>query len=423
MLLAGMVVQGCSQKEPTTESNKTSVPQEIDTDGVLLEVAESELVDDWESSVISSDAPTHVTDAGVSYPISDLSDTTGLTRMTETPFLAYPGGSMPQYYLCGIPEGGFDEPADHDHLSPMAAESEWRYEFQNISIHVYMNEPARLAFAERGGYPEGSRVVKVKTSDGEFEGIGGMIKREKGYDSAGGDWEYFYQDTKSQVARGKILSCARCHAARIETDSIFGSWANAEPTEPPEDWSTTIIVRKHVTDTGIAYPFHELTATKELIRMTTESIRLDGKLDAMCGISGYVPPSEESRLTYDFIAAMALRAGENPPDPLPKDAHVYMNDSAREAFAHRGPYPAGSHILKVKFLHNEFAGVAGMLKREKGYDPERGDWEYIYQDTEARFSRGKIAKCSNCHAARIETDGVFGSWANAEPAEQKGQLN
>src|SRR5436309_2199683 len=54
-------------------------------------------------------------------------------------------------------------------------------------VTIFMNESAATAFADQSTYPPGSVVVKQK----ETIGVGGMIKREAGYDAAHGDWEFF----------------------------------------------------------------------------------------------------------------------------------------------------------------------------------------------------------------------------------------
>jgi hypothetical protein len=49
-----------------------------------------------------------------------------------------------------------------------------------------------------------------------------------------------------------------------------------------------------------------------------------------------------------------------------------------------------------------------MYKREAGYDPEGGDWEYMVLDglgKEVR-SRGKLESCRTCHQAVADTDFV-----------------
>lgn len=103
-------------------------------------------------------------------------------------------------------------------------------------IQIYMNDPAATAFAHGSRrYPVGSVIVKQKTllpywnPDGTpgretGNGVGGMIKREPGYDPGHGDWEYFYIDNPARIDSGPMASCVRCHANAEATDHVFGDW-------------------------------------------------------------------------------------------------------------------------------------------------------------------------------------------------------
>jgi hypothetical protein len=92
-------------------------------------------------------------------------------------------------------------------------------------IHVYTSDSAvQPYFDPWGKFPEGSLVLKEKlTKPGQkTDGFTGMIKREAGYFPAGGDWEYFTVDggVTKLGERGKIQSCAECHAAHGKGDRI-----------------------------------------------------------------------------------------------------------------------------------------------------------------------------------------------------------
>jgi len=105
----------------------------------------------------------------------------------------------------------------------------------NAAISIYMNDAAATAFYKQGSYPVGAVVVKCKkllgyrgqsgTWHSEIEnGVGGMVKREAGYDSAHGNWEYFYFEDPSHVESGRITSCVQCHDSAKKSDYVFGSW-------------------------------------------------------------------------------------------------------------------------------------------------------------------------------------------------------
>jgi len=59
------------------------------------------------------------------------------------------------------------------------------------------------------------------------------------------------------------------------------------------------------------------------------------------------------------------------------------------------------------------AGSGGMIKRAPGYDPEHGDWEYLYFTDPEHVEHGKLLSCVQCHEAAQSTDRVYGFWAMA----------
>ena len=99
-----------------------------------------------------------------------------------------------------------------------------------------------------------------------------------------------------------------------------------------------------------------------------------------------------------------------------------MNDLARNSFTGGElPYPAGSIIVKEKELLSYRSeengkwiergnGVGGMVKRQAGYDPDNGDWEYFYFESLDNIESGRIATCIQCHRQSSDMDYVFGSW-------------
>jgi hypothetical protein len=126
------------------------------------------------------------------------------------------------------------------------------------------------------------------------------------------------------------------------------------------------------------------------------------------------------------------------------DLHVYVpKDSERIIRSGKGSYPVGAFILKEKLSArnnkslsktNDNSGnkartssvkelaepalFTAMLKREKGYNPTCGDWEFITISGDAKeiTSRGKTESCMNCHRGHKETDFVTRTYMNDEPA-------
>lgn len=115
----------------------------------------------------------------------------------------------------------------------------------NTAVVIQMNALAANAFnADLTHYPLGSVIVKQKSilgyvgEDGKAvrpadNGVGGMIKRQAGYDPAHGDWEYFYFEDPAKIESGRIASCVQCHATAKATDYVFGSWHRANTAKTP----------------------------------------------------------------------------------------------------------------------------------------------------------------------------------------------
>jgi hypothetical protein len=74
-------------------------------------------------------------------------------------------------------------------------------------------------------------------------------------------------------------------------------------------------------------------------------------------------------------------------------------------------FPLGTVILKQK-LATPAATVpelyTGMLKREKGFNPACGDWEFFTLSGDAKTvtSRGRMESCMNCHTSYPDSDFV-----------------
>jgi hypothetical protein len=94
------------------------------------------------------------------------------------------------------------------------------------SVHLYANPAAMATIKDRAkSFPAGAVIVKEKlTNDSKVSGVGGMIKRQPGYDAANGDWEYFYYGGPGEFSSGRIESCVTCHRAAKSTDHVYSAW-------------------------------------------------------------------------------------------------------------------------------------------------------------------------------------------------------
>jgi hypothetical protein len=57
-----------------------------------------------------------------------------------------------------------------------------------------------------------------------------------------------------------------------------------------------------------------------------------------------------------------------------------------------------------------------MIKREQGYNPENGDWEYMALDGDGKEvrARGQLEKCQACHRMAEYNDYVHRNYLPAE---------
>ena len=94
-----------------------------------------------------------------------------------------------------------------------------------------------------------------------------------------------------------------------------------------------------------------------------------------------------------------------------KYINVYVNSVGKtEMLEKKNPvFPVGTIIVKEKLLTLESKKpvlLTVMIKREKGFNPQVGDWEFMTLDGTAAniTSRGKIESCQSCHVNYKEND-------------------
>lgn len=101
---------------------------------------------------------------------------------------------------------------------------------------------------------------------------------------------------------------------------------------------------------------------------------------------------------------------------------VYVNNTGREAMLAKEvqPFPQGSMIVKEKIE----IGPQGpkpllytlMLKREPGYNPKVGDWQFavVGADGAQLLAVGKLENCEGCHKGKADSDYIFRPYFNAK---------
>lgn len=143
--------------------------------------------------------------------------------------------------------------------------------------------------------------------------------------------------------------------------------------------------------------------------------------DVVAAVAGHGSWSRANDKPYRVspaVNALCAPASASRPDPhAGAYVTVFVNDAGRVAMfaGHDAVFPEGSVIVKEK---RREAGDAEpvlmtvMVKRERGYDPKVGDWEFAVVDGKGAsvLEGGKLASCAECHAAKAKSDFVFRSY-------------
>jgi len=96
-----------------------------------------------------------------------------------------------------------------------------------------------------------------------------------------------------------------------------------------------------------------------------------------------------------------------------KYVNVYVNSTgADEMLGKKNPaFPVGTVIVKEKLPKRDAVDaelLTVMIKREKGFNPEIGDWEFVTLNGAATevTAQGKLESCQSCHLDYEKNDFV-----------------
>lgn len=101
---------------------------------------------------------------------------------------------------------------------------------------------------------------------------------------------------------------------------------------------------------------------------------------------------------------------------------VYVNPIGENSMMNGGAFPVGSIIVKEKEAGITMLKPDGpvllntvMIKREKGYNPECGDWQFAAIDgfTAKLNGDGKLESCMFCHKDQARKDFVYRTYIGA----------
>jgi hypothetical protein len=153
-----------------------------------------------------------------------------------------------------------------------------------------------------------------------------------------------------------------------------------------------------------------ISGYKSWVRVNPKPLKLPAALNVLCAA-----PAPAGRID----------ASNNP--HRQKYFTVYVNEVGQQAMTGQATpqFPQGSIIVKEKLPDENATApelLTVMIKREAGFNPQNGDWEYlVFNGTATKIEgRGKLESCQSCHAMNKATDYVFRSYL---PDEMRNRLH
>lgn len=91
---------------------------------------------------------------------------------------------------------------------------------------------------------------------------------------------------------------------------------------------------------------------------------------------------------------------------------IYANEQALKALdSNSRVFPVGSIFVREKISPEKSTPelLAVMIKRENGYNPDGGDWQFLLTDGQKKKVklRQKSGECLDCHIRQRDNDFVF----------------
>ena len=153
------------------------------------------------------------------------------------------------------------------------------------------------------------------------------------------------------------------------------------------------------TNDNFSFDAAKLTDTTVWTKVNENPYRISVSVDVLCRMptaQDYEPERQRNPHVASYIT-------------------VYVNNTGKEAmFAKEAQtFPAGSVIVKQK-IGNRNEGSKPLLytimrKREAGFNPDLGDWEFAVVAANGKDIQGigKLENCQSCHRQKRDSDFVF----------------
>jgi hypothetical protein len=145
---------------------------------------------------------------------------------------------------------------------------------------------------------------------------------------------------------------------------------------------------------------------------------IEGK-DEVKGYKSWTKVNNKPEIMVSKVAMLCAMPTNEQVEVESKNPHndkfinVYVNAIGKdEMMTKKYPqFPKGTVIVKEKLTTSDSTNpeiLTVMIKREKDFNPENGDWEYMTLNGDATevTARGKIESCQACHVLDRSTDYV-----------------
>ncbi len=174
--------------------------------------------------------------------------------------------------------------------------------------------------------------------------------------------------------------------------ALLAAWAGAASPNASDSPNPPSPASVSLSDADL---LHLASDLKKLTRVTEEPAVMDGKTAVLCTMP-------------------LVRAAHSALTPKGENAliHVFVTPDGAAAMKERtATFTAGTVILKQKFTSRSMKApvlYTGMLKREKGFNPDCGDWEFFTLSGDAKTvtARGRLESCIKCHQDYPQSDFV-----------------
>lgn len=191
------------------------------------------------------------------------------------------------------------------------------------------------------------------------------------------------------------------------------------------------LIKIAVVAIGLAIGFLGFAFTPKTEMQTLNSAKTPEKVlvgaDEVTGYQSWTKVNDEAKRMDSTTAILCARPTAAQEDRDSKDPHknkyinVFINSLGKdEMLTKKSPkFPVGTVIVKEKLSSPDSKSpelLTVMIKREKGFNAEVGDWEFLTLNGEATevTAKGKLESCQACHIGYTQNDYISRIYLSSE---------